>query len=312
MRRRTLLLLAAGTAGAYVLRRKAGLHEDLDWEEIDKPGSMEYIDGYGIHYLDQGQGPAVLLVHGFGGHTYSYREMIPRFARDHRTIAVDLKGFGYSQRRADAGLSHTDQARMLAALLDRLGIERAVVVGHSMGGAVAQRFAAMYPERCDALVLAAAAIGSRFHRRPPGALLPLLRPLLPVLGGITASRLLGAMFYEPPPDMAAIKAEYVRPARIRGSMDGLIAMMRDMARDGEVDTSRVTMPVLLLYGAHDAIVPLSVAQEIRSRIPHARLVVVERAAHGLLEERPDDCEGAIRDFLRETIGARGAVAVASD
>lgn len=313
MRRRTLLVLAAATAGAYVLRRKVGLHEDLDWEEIDKPGSMEYIDGYGIHYLDQGHGPAVLLIHGFGGHTYSYRELAPRLARDHRTVAVDLKGFGYSQRRADAGLSHTDQARMLAALLDRLGIERAVVVGHSMGGAVAQRFAAMYPERCEALVLAAAAIGDRFRRHLPGPLLPVLRPLLPVLGGIAANRLFGAMFYERPPDAAAIKAEYVRPARIRGSMDGLMAMMRDVARDGEVDTRRITMPVLLLYGAHDAIVPLSVAQEIRSRIPHARLVVVERAAHGLLEERPDECEGAIRDFLRETAGAHGAVvAAASD
>jgi pimeloyl-ACP methyl ester carboxylesterase len=176
-----------------------------------------------------------------------------------------------------------------------------------MGGAVAQRFAAMY-RALQALVLPPPR--SSRAPRPPGALLP-LRPLLPVsaVSPPTTAR-------RDVPRAAARHGrhqdEYVRPARIRGSMDGLMAMMRDVARDGEVDTRRITMPVLLLYGAHDAIVPLSVAQEIRSRIPHARLVVVERAAHGLLEERPDECEGAIRDFLRETVGARGAVAAASD
>ena len=112
----------------------------------------------------------MVLVHGFGGQTYSYRRLIPGFARDHRVIAVDLKGYGYSERNPHTGLTHTAQATMLKSLLDRLGVARATFVGHSMGGAVVQRFAVAYPEMVDALVLAASAsaderVSRRLRRR---------------------------------------------------------------------------------------------------------------------------------------------------
>jgi 3-oxoadipate enol-lactonase len=77
-------------------------------------------------------------------------------------------------------------------------------------------------------------------------------------------------------------------------------MMRDRASDPPIDHTRVTMPVLVLAGAHDRVVPLSAAQQLRERLPRARIVVIEEAAHGLLEERPEECARAIDGFLRET------------
>jgi pimeloyl-ACP methyl ester carboxylesterase len=291
----------AAVGGALLLRRRVALKEDIPWDDAPRPGSLMDIDGYGVHYIDRGEGPAIVLVHGFGGQTYSYRKLTPAIARDHRVIAVDLKGYGYSQRDATTDLSHTGQVAMLRVLLDRLNIDRAVLVGHSMGGSVVQRFAATYPAITEAIVLAASvsADETRGRRRMPlpGAV---LRPLLPILGGLAAKRLLQSSYYDPGLLTDEVRDEYLRPTRLEGSMDGLLAMMKQSANDEPIDYARITVPTLLLYGAQDRVVPLGAATNLRERIPQARLVVVERAGHLLLEERPDECLGAIRDFLRES------------
>lgn len=301
-----LLLIATAIGGVIALARRVGLKEYTDWRDAHKPGRIIDIAGYGVHIVERGSGPrALLLIHGFGAHTYSWRELMPRFERDYRIIAVDLKGFGYSERDAGAGLSATDQVAMLKALLDHLGIERAVVAGHSMGGGIAQRFAATYPQMVAALILIASVAGDE---REGIRTLPafIMRPLMPVLGALTASRLLAACYEDRAFLTPEIREAYLGPTRIRGSMDGLLAMLRDTASDPPIDTSRIDMPVLVLVGEHDRVVPRSASQRIRERIPQARVVVIERAGHNLIEERPDDCAEAIRAFLREAAPAAPA------
>ena len=292
--------IAALGAGVAVALRRGGLKEDLDWRDVAKPGRVIDIDGYGVHVVEQGEGPALVLIHGFGGQTYSYRHQIERFSRDHRVVAVDLKGFGYSERRSDTDLSRDGQVRMLRALMEQLGIARAVFVGHSMGGGIAQRFAAAHPEMVDALILVASAgeRPERFRRRLPAGL---LRPFLPALARVGADRLWAASWHDPSRARPEDRDEYMRPTRIKGSMDGLLAMMNGALEEEPIDYGRITMPVLLLNGASDRVVPLARAQELRERIRHARLVVVDRAGHLLLEERPDDCNSAIAEFLRESL-----------
>jgi pimeloyl-ACP methyl ester carboxylesterase len=298
MKKRTLIGVGAALAGAVVLFRKAGLRETLDWESVAKPGRLIDVDGYRVHYVEAGAGPAIVLIHGFGGQTYSYRKLLPIFARDHRVIAVDLKGYGYSERDAYTDLSQSGQVAMLRSLLAKLGIERAVFVGHSMGGGVVQRFAATHPEMVEAAVLAASVTGEeRSRRRMPPAFLA--RPLAPLLAKMMSSRIIRASFYDPSDLTPEVHDEYMRPVRIKGSMDEFVAIMRAGASDPAVDASKITMPVLLLNGADDRVVPLSAAQRIRERIPQARLVVIDRAAHMLLEEQPEECARAIVDFLRD-------------
>jgi len=312
MKKRTIVAIGVATAAtaAFIAARRSGLREDLDWVAVDKPGRIIDVDGYGVHCVLQGAGPAVVLVHGFGGNVYSYRKLIPLLARDHRVVAVDLKGYGYSQRDGQAGVSHGDQVAMLKGLLDRLGIGRAAFVGHSMGGAVVQRFAATYPEMVDVLVLAASVTGDERIGQHLGRIAPpafLLKPLIPVLAGLTSTRLLQLSFHDPSMLTDEVRDGYLRPIRIRGTLDGILRSIRESGRDAAIDRSRITMPVLLLYAAHDRAVPLDAAQRLRELLPQARLVVIARAAHLLLEERPEECARAIEDFLRD---ARTGAAVA--
>jgi pimeloyl-ACP methyl ester carboxylesterase len=310
MKKRTLLIGAAAAAAGMLVLRRASLREDLDWADVPKPGRLADIDGYRVHYVEEGAGPAIVLVHGFGGQTANFERMMPLLAGDHRVIAVDLKGYGYSERNARAGLSHTDQVVMLEKLLGRLGVDRATFVGHSMGGAVVQRFAAMHPDMVDGLVLMASVAGDERSARhmAPGIV---MRPFLPVLANLVATRLLDGSFYDRSVLTDELREEYVRPAHIRGSMAGLLAMMRDGRADPAIDAAKITMPVLLLNGAHDRVVPMSVAERLRARLPQAHLVVIDRAAHMLLVERPDECAEAIAGFVRDAASLRAGAAVGS-
>jgi len=305
MKRLLLLLIGGVAAGAVLLARRVAIREDLDWADASKPGRVADIDGYGVHYVEQGAGPAIVLIHGFGGHTYHFRKIMPLLAHRHRVVALDLKGYGYSARDAGAGLSFTDQAVMVRGLMRHLGIDRAVIAGHSMGGAVARRFAATYPEATGALVLIASVTGEEhMPRRMPAA--PLFKRMVPIGAGLVAGRILKASYYDPSVLTPEARAEYLRPIRIKGSMDGLLRSMSDRAKDHPIDDARITMPVLLLYGADDRVVPLSAAQRIRERLPHARLVVVQRAGHLLYDERPGECAGFIEEFLATSTSVSGA------
>jgi pimeloyl-ACP methyl ester carboxylesterase len=294
--RRILLGAAAVASSLLVVSRVARIREDTDWESAERPGRIVDVDGVGIHYVEEGRGPAVVQIHGFGGHTYSFRYTIPALSADHRVVALDLKGFGYSERHADSDYSLTEQARLVTRFMDRLDIGKAVLVGHSMGGGVAMRVASMWPEKVEKLVLVASVPGEGFPTVGSRAL-PLIRPILPLLTRLIASRLLSATVHSSSSVTAEMRKAYLAPLRIRGSMNGLHQMMRDSRRIGPVDHERIRQPTLILRAAHDHIIPDHAIERLRQNLPHAVTVTVERAGHLLLEERPDECNAAIQSFI---------------
>src|SRR3989442_15747988 len=174
------VIIAAGAiiAALIAVSRFFRRREDIDWRDADAPGRIATIGGVGINYIDRGSGPAVVLIHGFGAHTFSFRYLIPDLAKDHRVVALDLKGFGYSERPKKSDYSLSAQARLVVRLMDTLGIESAALVGHSMGGEVAMRVAAGWPQRVERLVLAASVSGDRIPTLP---MLPIIKPFLPLI-----------------------------------------------------------------------------------------------------------------------------------
>jgi alpha-beta hydrolase superfamily lysophospholipase len=101
MRRLFAVFFALGT-GFFALVAALPLlfkrREDTEWKEAVRPGKVVAVDGVAIHYVDSGSGPVIIMIHGFGGHTFSFRYQMADLAGEYRTVAIDLKGFGYSER----------------------------------------------------------------------------------------------------------------------------------------------------------------------------------------------------------------------
>lgn len=285
-------------AYAWWLERR---NERLELSDLRDPEQVATVDGLALHYLDAGEGPPVLLLHGMGGSLANFPRTIALLARDHRVVAVDLAGFGLSDRPRDADLTPQGQARLVRALMERLGIERADVIGHSLGGAIALHLAARYPEVVGRLVLVSSAV--------PGRLIPwFLRPVWypPVVRTIVALCLhcgparewmwraggWGADVLTP-----ELRQAMRLPSLIRGTTEAITRVGLALAREERLDLARIGQPVLLLWGAEDRWVDLRSARRLLRALPNARLEVIPRARHMVLEERPDEAHAAIVSFL---------------
>jgi pimeloyl-ACP methyl ester carboxylesterase len=288
---------AVGGYARYAVQR----YEDLEPESAGAPGAFLDVDGVRVHYVEAGQGDPVVLIHGWNGSTFSYRYAIAELAQHHRVVALDLKGFGYSARPAGGDYSLTAQAELVRACMDHLGIDRATVAGHSMGGDVAVRFVTRCPERVSRLILIDAATDKDRHRA--ARFNRLGRPFLPLLAMLTyhrpgfQKRALRFIAHDPAFVTPETLDGHFRPMRMKGHLRAMGAQMAAHRRDEPVDVTAIQQPTLILWGEHDRVIPLERGEELARLIPNAQLVVVPSAGHVPLEEQPDYCNRALLTFL---------------
>jgi pimeloyl-ACP methyl ester carboxylesterase len=311
MKRVMSLVLAVLTAiAAFIsMRWLFKSREDTDWLAAEKPGKLIEVDGVPLHYIEKGStrtggrppGLPIVMVHGFGGQTFSFRYQVEEFSRDHRCVAIDLKGFGYSGRPEGGDYSLEEQARLVLRAMDQLGIERAILIGHSMGGEVVARAAARAPERVEKLVLVAAPTGYPVWLAPRT---PLGKPFMPAFARLARRNARRNLFYDRTAvDFEAIMAEYEKPGRIRGSLNTVWEMWGDVRKQPKLDFSKLTMPILVLWAQRERILAFDqrILRWLRKRLPHAEVVTIPRSGHMLLEEQPEASNNAIRAFIdRET------------
>jgi pimeloyl-ACP methyl ester carboxylesterase len=280
----------------------------LDGRFITVDGTRTFIQEAGL-----AGGPAVVLIHGFGGSTFSWRLTLPALARaGYRAVALDLRDFGLSDKSWEADTSHGAQARFVLGVMDALGIGHAVIVGHSMGADVAVHLAMGAPDRVAALVLVDAATGdgrSGTMGGPLGALAPILLALPPVRRlaqqvlrrVITPERLneiLASAYLDPATLTPGIRAGYGGQVQTRDWDLALLAVTRDGTRSGlPLPLSSVTAPTLVIWGAEDPWVPISAGKAIRDAIPGAGWAVVPGAGHLPFEEQPDAFLADLLPFL---------------
>ncbi len=302
--KRTLGVLAfagAALAGLNLLARRAvSKREDIEPETADVPGAFIDIDGRRVHYVEAGAGEPVLLIHGWNGSTFDMRYAIAELAQRYRVIALDLLGYGFSARPADGDYSVGGQADFVRQVMDRIGVPRAAVLGHSMGGAIAMQFALRYPERVERLVLVSSAtVREMFRTRNLGLL---VRPLLPLVTflflreGVVRRGLRSAVH-----DPALLTPEMVeghfRPLRVSGHMRAASKQLSDRRRDRPFDAREIRQPTLILWGEHDRVVPLSTGLELAEQVPNAQLAIIRGAGHLPLEEQPEECNRLLLAFL---------------
>ncbi len=299
----SLALGALVSAWGYsrLMLRRGEVYEASDLREPDRTID---VDSVGIHYLDQGQGEPIVLLHGMGASIFGFRHTIPALAERYRVLALDLPGFGYSDRPPDADYSLSGQMRVVREFMARRGVERAALLGHSMGGAIAQRLACTHPEAVSKLMLVNSAPANRVVVPSWVAMSP-LRPLLGTLGmlalqmGPWREAVLRHAVWDDTLLTRDTLEGYFRPFQIRGTARALGKMLADRARDADIDIPSIAQPTLLLWGEGDPWIGLPLAEAMRRLLPDARLVVIHQAGHLPLEEQPDAANEALLAFLGE-------------
>jgi pimeloyl-ACP methyl ester carboxylesterase len=254
------------------------------------PGRLIDVGANPVHVVEHGSGPPLLLVHGFAGSTYDWEEhVLEPLSRDHRVIALDLWGMGFSGRDNELAYGLDVWADQLRGTLDALGIERAAVAGHSMGGAVAAAFAAAYPERVERLVLVAPLVPLEENERS------LFFRVITVPGAGEA--ILGWLDHLP--SLPGFSNEYHERARaafrIHGTRRALLRWVRS-GYDREQLASvyrRITVPTLIIAGRSDDVVPWVATERTATTIDGALVLPLDGVGHWVLRDAPDQVVATI-------------------
>ena len=256
-------------------------------------------DGARIRYRLDGSGPLVVFTHGLGSLLEAWEQTV-RTVRDHYTVVTwDVRGFGDSDRRPDTMAPET-WASDLAAVLDEVGADDAVIGGISMGGVVSQRFALDFPERTRALIListssevnerAAAGWNARADVVERDGLAKALAPTGPALS-------YGKEYRE---RHAEDIAEAARLTIERNDAACYAAACRAVSDiDYTADLETVTCPTLILQGLEDALTPPGGSVIMSRRIPGSRLVMLENCGHAIPTELPDRFHAEVESFLAD-------------
>ena len=264
------------------------------------PTETVMVDGVATAYVDAGQGPVLLLVHGWAGNLNNWKEVIEPLSRDFRVLALDLPGSGQSGCDPRKKYTTTDYADFLAKFLDALGIEQASVLGNSMGGQIAAEFALRHPQRLEKLILCDAAGAGGF----PGVMkfaagvinsrtvIPLIHLVFPVneknLAGIPESERLRVTLAED---------RYASDAR-RCTGRALSASMKSMVRHDLSDQlGQIQAPTLVLWGSNDDLLPVATADVFATNIPGAKKAIIEGGVHTPMQWKPDEFVAAVKNFL---------------
>ena len=275
---------------------------------VPPTGVFMDVDGNRVHYLDYGSGPAVVLIHGLGGQMRNFPpELAGPLARDFRVIVLDRPGSGHSTRPLSAPAGLRPQAATIAAMMHRLGLERPLIVGHSLGGALALTLALEHPESTGGLALIAPLTQPQRTVPEPFEGLAVRSPLLRLLiawtlavpaairRGPTTLRLVFGP--DPVPDQYGIKYGgqlSLRPKSYVNASADLVAAGDDLPKLAS-RYNAINVPVGILFGAADQILdPARHGAMAAAVIPGAELELVDGRGHMLPITAPERTLAFIR------------------
>lgn len=308
-----------GAVGATIAWKLLSRPKEVVWKEVvskvrhaDKSHFVE-LDGVRVHYQEFGDphGPILLLIHGFTASTYVWKTVAPLLGNEgFRVIAVDLLGFGYSEKPAAFDYTIQSQARMISRFMNRLGIGRATIVGSSYGGAVSLTLALDYPERVEKLVLADAVINDEAKSHPV-----LQLAAIPGVGEVITPFFLDSRRFMKirmqntlaPANHHLITEERIssilRPLSAADGHHSVLASGRNWSAERlERDAHLISQPTLIIWGDQDRVIRIENGYKLHNAILNSRFVVLKDCGHVPSEEKSELFTELVTEFCRDRKG----------
>jgi pimeloyl-ACP methyl ester carboxylesterase len=309
VRRRTLLVLAATAALLFALGFVAARYDRPPatpgaWlAESGLEAGFRTVGGHRLRYVRAGRGPAVVLVHGFASSLYTWKDVLPALVPAHDVVALDLPGFGGSERPADLSFEKLPEA--VLGLVDELGIDQVALVGNSMGGAVAAMVAAERPDRVTALVLIDAAGFNLGPGEAPAMVRLAMSPVGSLISRLPFKRLaiehsLRQVFLDDTHVTDERVAEYMDGLGRPGALASIGSLRRSLGERGKLvqdALSQIRAPTLVVWGREDRWIPVAHAERFVEAIPGARKVILEECGHMPQAEKPEVTGELLEEFL---------------
>lgn len=308
MNKRSILLRVglpvALIATAAMLHTPDASRVQLEARYLEEPGQLREIAGMPVHVRDNGprSAPALILLHGMGASLHTWEPWARALEDSFRVIRFDLPGHGLTPPDPTGDYSDPRSEAILAALMDTLGVERATLIGNSMGGRIAWSFTAAQPSRVNKLVLISpdgfASPGFEYNKPAEvPATLGLMRYVLPKW----MLRMTLAPAYADQSVMTdSLATRYHDFLLAPGARDAMMDRMRQTVLTDPVPRLQgIQAPTLLLWGEEDAMIPISNAQDYLNAMPNAQLVRLPGLGHLPFEEAPARALPPLRKFLAQ-------------
>lgn len=285
--------------------------EDIKYKFETKEAKI--FDGNSIAYVDEGTGDRVIIfIHGLGSYLPAWNKNIEELSKTFRCIAIDLPGYGKSTKMLHEG-SPEYYADAISSFMDSMGLKKAVVAGHSMGGQIAIVMSLKYPEKVESLVLAAPAGFEKFNEGQKQWFRDVLSPeAVALTPARTITENLYSNFYNMPDD-----AEFMITDRIalRGAKDfknycyTVSQSVKGMVNQTVIDfLENITQPVLIVFGENDNLIPnpyltggftKDIAEIGHTKIKNSKLVMIPECGHFLQYEKSIIFNNSVLEFLKQ-------------
>lgn len=312
-----LVAIAVVLVGGWQMLRRP----DIPWATLDAkyatPASkwLTLSDGVRVHYRDQGKadGPVLVLVHGFSANLETWEPWVARLGKDYRIISLDLPGHGLTRAPEGYTMKRSGFVDVVDETTRKLGVDRFVLAGNSMGGGVTWNYALVHPDRVQGIVLVNAAgwVEPREDGREGPFIFKVLRnpvgrALLKDLDVSAMTRAGLRDAFEPEPDLAtdAMVARYVEMARAPGHRDIILGLMSgydpaDAATREKL--AAIAVPTLVMHGTEDRLIPVSAAGRFGEAIPGAKVIIYDRVGHVPMEQIADRSAADLQAWLKTAV-----------
>jgi pimeloyl-ACP methyl ester carboxylesterase len=234
-----------------------------------------------------------------------WKKNIEDLAKKFKVYTIDLWGWGYSERLEDLNYSFEGYAKQVIGFMDALKIPRASLVGQSMGGSISVYVAAHFPDRVDKLILVDPAV-IPYPMTTTGRVyqFPYVGEFLNAIPGnaLVKKNIQTIWFYDPQKVTDDYVEEVARPLYIKGSLDGLMYILRNVLKEPYVEAeaqklAQLNKPILIIHGREDKAIPLDRSQKVNALWKGSQLVIFEKAGHTPQEEYPEKFNPLAVEFL---------------